>query len=188
MEFCDDFEKYLYVNFLGKYYPATDLKLCIARADEGDWKALGRIVIAGKKAIEEIINNRDNRASDKLPTTVLICPLKLDGGDIATFSGAVGYFIPTINLVAILKLSEDLDARMQLMRALEGSKYFIAIRSKYNRSFEEFLVTLFHEPMHVIEVEYGIRVFRGYTIEQEARADREIVMPLVRQFLGKARI
>jgi len=64
---------------------------------------------------------------------------------------------------------------------LKGSKWFIFLKDTKDRFFN--LVNLFHEMLHIIEIEGHYQIFRGSSKKAEIRDTKEIVIPLVKEFL-----
>jgi hypothetical protein len=103
--------------------------------------------------------------------------------DDVSYNDALGYFTTTNNLLAIINLWKKNQTTDQLKDVLKGSEFFVMLRISYLKDRALYLDALFHEILHTIELKTQIRVFRGSSIEQEARDTKEIVLPYVREFI-----
>ncbi len=184
MRFLRENEIQEYVNFLKQYYSVTNLKLCIVETSESEWKLLYTKIKKGVRALDTAVNERivDQRSIDlRAVGTSHSMP-----NEDESYQNSMGYFISSGNLRIIIKsLWKDSDAVRAFMHKLEGTEYFIMLRVQcsYLRTRPGYLDTLFHEILRTIEAKSQQRIFRGDSIEQDFRDNKEIVMPYVKLFL-----
>ena len=184
MHFLEESEIEEYVKFLKQYYSFSDIKLCIGEASESEWKLLYTGIRKGVHALDTVINEGMIDSSNINEHAMCTWHGTHDEND--SYKNNMGYFIPTNNLMHIITAFwNDNETTRTFRKKLQGTEYFIMLRIQcaYLRTKEGYLDTLFHEILHTIEIESHQRIFRGDSIQQEARDTLEIVMPYVKLFI-----
>ncbi len=166
-----------YVKFIAQFYPVQDLKLRIVELGEKEWRQLGTAIMKGRAIIEEMVNE------DLIEGTTSEVWESHESYKEASLNDSNGYYIPSSNLLAIINLWKKNEASQSFQNLLEGTDFFIMLRIVLLKDRLSYLDALFHEILHTIETKTQKRIYRGSTIEQEARDTQEIVMPYVREFI-----
>ena len=167
-----------YITFLKQYYPITDLKLCIAEVNEKEWRILYTNIRKGCVIIENMLNGNliESEVTEKFES---------HGTHETGYEDGVGYFIPTNNLLTVINLWKDNEASRSFRKSIDGTEFFVMLRTQVLKDSVQYLDALFHEILHTIEIKTQTRIFRGSTMQQEIKDTEEIVLPYVREFIRK---
>jgi hypothetical protein len=96
-----------------------------------------------------------------------------------------GYFCDSSAIKIYLAMDEKNREILErpFKEVLLESKWFIFLRDTKHHLNN--LANLFHEMLHIIEIEGRYHIFRGSSQADEIRDTKEIVIPLVREFLRR---
>lgn len=169
-----------YVSFFRNYYPLQDLKLCVIIANEREWKTIFNWYEEGSEILQKIVDEEP----DNIETTVI----EVSEGhkdETTTWKDVVGMYAYGNNMLNCIHLSKNDESFHWLKKLLEGKEWFIMLRAKKIEDRRDFLDFLFHEILHVIEIKLQTPIYRGSSVEQETKDEREIVRPYVIRFMNK---
>ena len=183
MKFLEKGEIDGYVTFLKQYYPFSELELCVLETSEREWKHLYTSIQKGKIMLERVVKEGVIESYE----VVEIHESHGSESEMSSYKDAMGYYIPTNNLINIVNFWQGAEIKKLFLEKLENTEYFIMLRMPQLRDREIYLETLFHEILHAIEIKSQQKIYRGSSIQQEARDTEEISLPLVREYIRQER-
>jgi hypothetical protein len=175
-----------YVSFFREYYPINDLQLCVIRTNERTWRILYTWMHEAGRIIQQALAQMSEQ--ERKNCTKIVPESESHGSDVTTWEDSLGYFVPTVNLLNYIEVSEKNKFTENLKEISKGTEFFIMLRNEKIKDRFQFLACLFHEIMHTIEIKTEKPIFRGSTIQQETQDQEEIIFPYVRQFLKEQKI
>lgn len=94
-----------------------------------------------------------------------------------------GWFCESSAIKIYLAMDEENKHILErpFKEVLKDSNWFIFLRDTKDHFFN--LVNLFHEMLHILEDEGHYHIFRGSSKKAELKDTKEIVIPLVKEFL-----
>ena len=184
MRFIEEQTIQEYVYFLRQHYHFDNLNLCVVEANEREWKMLYTAIRRGARELERALNEGEIEEFNEHN----VGESHRTEGEYESYENRMGYYIPTGNLLWIIDFWKDSDFTKAFKKKLDGTEFFIMLRKAYPylRTRGGYLDTLFHEILHAIEFKSQKRIFRGGTVQQEARDTVEIVVPLVKLFMKES--
>lgn len=198
MKVLSDVEVQEYLNFFKDYYPIGDFKISVTIAKRKEWKKFFTWLNYKRHILQQILNDMGEEARAKAFIKASKVQQQEKHGladfDVDEWKYTAGYFCPTNYLFHYINSESEENKKilMPLWERIKDSKWFVFLRASVHTrpSFnltdrEAFLLKLFHEILHIIEVENRKPVFRGSSFEDEVRDDKEIILPYVKEFIRR---
>lgn len=178
-------------TFLAQYFSFEAFPTAAVFMNEQEWKAFGPFIRNFKQwEIEWFMPNLVELAKSRKGANKLI---QGEPGEAFTHQGMIrespwtqvgGYFCQTVPLLVFIKnYMKDGPAKRAYSTFLDGTRFAIFLRERASPDRISRLVAIFHEVLHTIELTTQKPIYRGDTPQQEARDEKEIVEPLVKQFM-----
>jgi len=177
-----------YVDFFKNYYHIGDLGISLAiTKNEKEWKKFSSWLIHWREILEKTLSNKEFLkklvANGKIHLSRINYESHMEEEQSPNEAEeTAGYFTLT-NYLFLYITSESEQNKKLLMptwEKIKDSKWFIILRGDCAD-----VPRIFHELLHIIEIETGTPIYRGSSLKDEMRDYKEIIFPYAREFLKK---